>query len=112
MQELVAFILEAAKTIKSYLPDRIDLYEKMLDNGEPDDELTRSLRNDDVDTAFFTTDDSKENILSLIRKKLNDFLYYHEIQKISRHFLYLLIFMMISCRLIQSLLVIILKSSI
>lgn len=33
-----------------YLPDKIDLYKKMLDSLEPDDEITKSLRHDDVDT--------------------------------------------------------------
>ncbi|KAK8872183.1 hypothetical protein M9Y10_007947 [Tritrichomonas musculus] len=36
--------------IKSFLPDRIDEYKKMRDSGEPDDEITKALRNDDVDT--------------------------------------------------------------
>ncbi|KAK8838502.1 hypothetical protein M9Y10_033130 [Tritrichomonas musculus] len=35
--------------INKYWPDKIDLYKKMLDNMEPDDELTKSLRYDDVD---------------------------------------------------------------
>ena len=37
--------------ILSYLPDEMDAYEKMLDNGEPDDWLIKALRNDDVDTV-------------------------------------------------------------
>ena len=36
--------------IKQYLPDKISIYEKMLDKMEPDDELTLSIRIDDVDT--------------------------------------------------------------
>ena len=36
--------------IKPFLPDKIDLYEKMLDSGEPYDTLTKAIRNDDVDT--------------------------------------------------------------
>ena len=33
-----------------YLPDKIDLYSKLRDLGEPIDELTKVLRKDDVDT--------------------------------------------------------------
>ena len=36
--------------IKTYLPDKIELYKQMRDSGEPDDEITKALRNDDVDT--------------------------------------------------------------
>ena len=35
--------------IDKYLPDKIDLYTEMLDKMEPEDELTQSIRNDDVD---------------------------------------------------------------
>ncbi|KAK8837461.1 hypothetical protein M9Y10_036458 [Tritrichomonas musculus] len=35
--------------VNKFLPDKIDLYKQMLDNLEPDDELTKSLRYDDVD---------------------------------------------------------------
>ena len=33
-----------------FIIEKIDLYEKMLDSMEPDDEITKSLRYDDVDT--------------------------------------------------------------
>ena len=32
-----------------YFPNKINLYEQMLDNLEPDDELTKSIRNDDIE---------------------------------------------------------------
>lgn len=35
--------------LKTYIPDKIDFYKKMRDSGEPDDEITKALRNDDVD---------------------------------------------------------------
>ena len=35
--------------IDSYYPDKMDDYKKMRESGEPDDELTQSLRKDDVD---------------------------------------------------------------
>lgn len=41
--------LNFSNLIQKYLPDRIDLYEKMIDNIELDDDLTNSIRNDDVD---------------------------------------------------------------
>lgn len=36
--------------IQLYYPDKMELFKKMRDSGEPNDELTKSLRNDDVDT--------------------------------------------------------------
>lgn len=36
--------------IRKYFPGKADEYLEMRDNGEPDDELTKALRNDDVDT--------------------------------------------------------------
>ncbi|KAK8836079.1 hypothetical protein M9Y10_040035 [Tritrichomonas musculus] len=35
--------------LKTFLPDKIEDYKKMRDKGEPEDELTMSLRNDNVD---------------------------------------------------------------
>ena len=37
--------------IRSFPPERIDIYKKLRDSGEPDDELTKALRRDDVDTV-------------------------------------------------------------
>ena len=39
--------------MNKYLPDKIDLYKNMLDKLEPDDELTKTIQNDDVDTLQF-----------------------------------------------------------
>ena len=35
---------------KNYLPDKIEMYEKMLDEMEPDDEMTKTIWKDDVDS--------------------------------------------------------------
>ena len=35
---------------KNYLPDKIEMYEKMLDDMEPDDEMTKTIWKDDVDS--------------------------------------------------------------
>ena len=37
------------KFMKPFLYDKIDLYEKMLDEGEPDDRIIKSLRHDNAD---------------------------------------------------------------
>ena len=34
---------------RKYFPDKIDEYKKMLDSGEPDDEITKLIRHDNVD---------------------------------------------------------------
>ena len=36
--------------MRSFLPDKLDIYKKIRDSGQPEDELTRSIRSDDVDT--------------------------------------------------------------
>ena len=46
-----------------YYPDKIDLYKKMRDSFEPDDEITRALRIDDVDT--FQSIISSKNIKNI-----------------------------------------------
>ena len=70
-KKIIDFILRIQKSsinnnayydfIRSYLPDKIDLYEKMLDSGEPDDALTKALRNDDVDTLQLIVSRSANN---------------------------------------------------
>lgn len=47
----------------TYLPDNLDLYKKMRDSFEPNDEITRSLRKDDIDT--FLSILSKNQIINL-----------------------------------------------
>lgn len=41
---------ECGSFIKKYFPQNVDKYKKMLENFEPDDELTKSIRHDDLNT--------------------------------------------------------------
>ncbi|KAK8892326.1 hypothetical protein M9Y10_029552 [Tritrichomonas musculus] len=41
---------EVISFVESFLPDNLDEYKRIRDKGEPTDELTIALRNDDIDT--------------------------------------------------------------
>ncbi|KAK8892562.1 hypothetical protein M9Y10_029795 [Tritrichomonas musculus] len=51
-----------AMIVNKYWPDKMDLYKEMLDNLEPDDELTKSLRYDDVDKLQMIITTNRINI--------------------------------------------------
>lgn len=52
--------------IGKFLPDKIDKYRQFIDNMEPDDELTKSLRNDDVDKLQLIVTANRINISDAI----------------------------------------------
>ena len=36
--------------INQFIPEKIDIYKEMRENGEPNDEITKALRNDDIES--------------------------------------------------------------
>ncbi|KAK8841740.1 hypothetical protein M9Y10_026687 [Tritrichomonas musculus] len=44
------FVFTKKNFTKMFVPDKIDVYKEIRDSGEPDDEITKALRNDDLDS--------------------------------------------------------------
>ncbi|KAK8842926.1 hypothetical protein M9Y10_025792 [Tritrichomonas musculus] len=56
------FAVQQRSFIKLYLPDRVDDFKRMRDSGEPDDIITKALRDDDVDTLQSIVSKSENKI--------------------------------------------------
>ncbi|KAK8838680.1 hypothetical protein M9Y10_032718 [Tritrichomonas musculus] len=70
--------------IKSYFPDKIDIYEQILDAGEPNDWILKSLRNDDIDEfqSIIAKKEQKNNF-KIERNPFDDLPFYYNLKNIN-----------------------------
>lgn len=70
--------------IKSYFPDKIDIYEQILDSGEPNDWILKSLRNDDIDEfQLIIAKKEQKNNFKIERNPFDDLPFYYNLKYIN-----------------------------